>query len=111
MPKIPPKLKNILLTALILSVSFGLSMLLQHYFIIQEHITTIFVFAVFLISLLTDGYRYGIAAAFISMFIVSYAFTFPYFDWNVSTVLGLLSAAVGRGKGAYACEPAPGGVP
>lgn len=94
MPKRSVLSKNILLTALVLSVSFGLSTLLQHFFIIQEHITTLFVFAVFLISLLTDGYLYGIAAAFISTFIVLYAFTFPYFDWNVSTVLGLLSAAV-----------------
>ena len=39
--------KDILLTALLLLVTFGISILLQDVFNIWEHITTLFVFAVF----------------------------------------------------------------
>lgn len=46
---------------------------------VSEHITTIFVFAVFLISLLTEGYCYGIASSIGGMLAVNYAFTYPYF--------------------------------
>ena len=45
-------------------------------------IPSVFVLAVFLISLLTDGYLYGIAAALFSMLAVNFAFTFPFFEFN-----------------------------
>ena len=69
--------KDILLTALLLLVTFGISILLQDVFNIWEHITTLFVFAVFLISLLTDGYLYGIASAVIAVLAINIAFTDP----------------------------------
>ena len=58
------KIKNIAILALSLLFAFGLSLVFQH-FDVEEHITTIFVFAIFLISLLTKGYFYGVFAAFI----------------------------------------------
>ena len=61
--------KNSLITLMTLCGAFGLSLLFQHTFDVQEHITTVFVFAVFLTSLLTDGYFYGVSAAFIGAFI------------------------------------------
>ena len=42
-------------------------MLFQNIFNVQEHITTVFVFAVFLISLSTEGYIYGLISAVLSM--------------------------------------------
>lgn len=61
---------------------------------VHEHITTIFVFAVFLISLLTDGYIYGIAAAVVGTFAVNYIFTFPYFAFDFITPVNLSSAVI-----------------
>lgn len=87
-------LKNILITAGILLISFGISLLLQHVFKVHEHITAVFIFAVFLISLLTNGYVYGIVAAFISMIAVNYAFTFPFFSINFMIPVNMISAII-----------------
>ena len=56
----------------VLCVSFVVSILLQDVLVIREHIATVFVFAVFLISLLTDGYVYGILTALIGVMAVNY---------------------------------------
>ena len=53
-----------------------------------------FLFALFLISLLTNGYVYGIVAAFISMIAVNYAFTFPFFSINFMIPVNMISAIV-----------------
>ena len=44
-------IKNGLITVVSLAFAFGVSLLFQYIFQEQEHITTVFVFAVFLISL------------------------------------------------------------
>jgi len=48
------------------------------------HVPMIFVLAVLVISLLTDGYFYGCFAALLSVFAVNWAFTFPYFKMDFS---------------------------
>lgn len=87
-------LKNILITVGILLIPFVISLLLQHVFKVHEHITAVFIFAVFLISLLTNGYVYGIVAAFISMIAVNYAFTFPFFSINFMIPVNMISAII-----------------
>lgn len=94
MKKLPAYLRDIVITIAILCLSFGFSLLLQYVFEIHEHITTVFVFAVFLISLLTRGYVYGILSSFAGMFAVNYAFTFPYFALNFTIPVNLTSAIV-----------------
>ena len=90
---VPPKM-NLLITVLILSLSFGISLLMQKVIFIDEHVTTLFVFAVFLISLVTDSYIYGVSAAVVSMLLVNYAFTYPYFLLNFTIPQNLFSAVV-----------------
>ena len=90
---VPPK-KNLLITVLILALSFAISLLMQKVIFIHEHITTLFVFAVFLISLVTDSYIYGVFAAVVSMLLVNYAFTYPYFNLNFTIPQNLFSAVV-----------------
>ena len=75
-------------------MSFGISLLFQYIFEVQEHITTVFVFAVFLISLLTKGYVYGILAAFAGTIAVNYAFTFPYFALNFTIPVNFISGII-----------------
>lgn len=86
--------KDILLTALILSSAFIISILFQNVFEIDEHISTLFAFAVFLISMLTGGYVCGIVAAFIGTLAINYAFAFPYFAFNFTIPVNLISAIV-----------------
>lgn len=86
-------IKNVLVFVGFLSLSFGVSVLLQ-LLGAEKPITTVFVFGVFLISLMTDGYFYGIGAAFISVFAVNFAFTFPYFSFNFTIPENLISALV-----------------
>jgi len=71
----------------------------------------VFVLAVLLSARFTEGYFYGFFAAFISVFGVNYAFTYPYFEFNftitgypltfltmfaVSIVVGMLTEQVKR---------------
>ena len=90
---VPPK-TNLLITVLILTLSFCISLLMQKVLFIHEHITTLFVFAVFLISLVTDSYIYGVSAAIVSMLLVNYAFTVPFFKLNFAIRENLFSAVV-----------------
>lgn len=87
-------IKSSILTLVILVISFFISVLMQDVFGISEHVTTIFVFAVFLISLFTEGYVWGMAATVIGVFAVQYAFTYPYFGLDFSNPASLLSAIV-----------------
>lgn len=86
-------LKNSFIALISLLCAFGLSVLL-HTFDVKEHITTVFVFAVFLISLLTEGYLYGVLAAFLATIAVNYAFTFPYFALNFTIPVNLISGII-----------------
>ena len=100
-----PRIRDVIITLGILALCFVVSLLLQDVFDIPEQVTTSFAFAVFLVSLLTDGYTYGLIAAFASVLLVNYAFTFPYFSFNflirsnffsavVMTVIAVLTSAL-----------------
>ncbi len=54
----------------------------------------IYVLAVFLISLFTDKKIYGVIASLLSVLIVNFAFTLPYFKFNFSIYENLVSALV-----------------
>ena len=82
------------MTVLILGLCFAASILMQEVAGIPEQVTTIFAFAVFLISLLTDGYLFGLAAAGASVLLVNYAFTFPYFALDFNIPANFFSAMV-----------------
>lgn len=88
------RMRDILLCVCILGLCFGISILMQEVFDIPEQITTTFAFAVFLISLLTDGYFWGLCAAVVSMLLVNYAFTFPFFEFNFVIPSNFYSALV-----------------
>ena len=67
---------------LILLLSLGtaslICILLQHITTSDVHVPLIFVLAVLVVSLSTDGFFYGLLAAVIGVFGVNYAFTYPY---------------------------------
>lgn len=86
-------IKNLLNSISILLIAVALSVLFQKLGV-EEHITTIFVFAVFLISLLTEGYFYGLASSIGGMLAVNYVFTYPYFAFNFNMSVNLISAII-----------------
>lgn len=54
----------------------------------------VLVLAVFLISLVTEGYFYGVAASFLAVLTDNFVFTFPFFAFDFLTVSNLISAVV-----------------
>ena len=87
-------LKDFLITTGILATAFAVSVVLQDDLGIDEHVTTTIAFAVFLISILTRGYFWGILAAVVGTLVINYAFTFPYFHLNFTIPTNLYSAII-----------------
>jgi len=87
-------LRNLFVSAALLIVSFLLSLLLQEGAGAGEIIPSLFVLAVFLISMLTNGYLFGIAAALSSVLAVNFAFTFPFFEFNFTIYENAVSAII-----------------
>ena len=48
------------------------------------YVSMVFVLAVLLVSRFTEGYVYGVFASFVSVLLVNFFFTFPYFAFNFS---------------------------
>lgn len=92
--KVKGCIKNSIITAFVLVIAFLISILLQDVLDISEHITTLFAFAVYLISLITNGFWYGIIATFASVIAINYAFTYPYFDMDFTMPENIFSAIV-----------------
>lgn len=86
--------KDILFTAVMLSAVFFLNLLMRQLFDTQTLIPMIFVLGVFLISLKTQGYFWGILASLISVLAVNYAFTVPYYAFDLITPECVCCAAV-----------------
>ena len=78
----------------VLAVFFLISLAVQTIFDTQALIPPLFVLAVFLIAMLTDGYGFGVAAALISVLAVNYAFTFPYFSFCFTIQENVISAII-----------------
>lgn len=87
-------IKNIAITVAILVATFVVCLLMQNIFTENVLIPSIFVLEVFLISVVTDGFVYGVAASVISVIAVNYAFTFPYFRINFTIPENLVSAII-----------------
>lgn len=85
---------NILLTLIILMVFFLLCLGMTHVLKIQSLVPAIFTLAVFLISLFTDGYAYGIIASMLSVLIQNFVFTYPYLAFNFTIPENMIVAVI-----------------
>ena len=86
--------KDTLFSILIFCSAFAINLLIQKLFTTQTLVPMIFVFGVFLISLKTHGYCYGIISAIISVFAVNFAFTYPYYAFDFFVEESILSAVI-----------------
>lgn len=88
------RVKDFLIMFGVLMAAVFISLAFQHIFDVEEQITDLFIFAVFLTALWTDGYICGIIAACIGMLAVNFAFTSPFFMFSFSEPENILSAVV-----------------
>lgn len=86
--------KDAIFTSFILFLSLALNMIILELFDTRTLIPMIFVLGVFLISLRTQGYFWGLTASAISVLAVNYVFTFPYYAFDLITPECLGSAVV-----------------
>ena len=86
--------ENIIRAGITLFAGFLICLLLQYYLDNGFLIPSVLVLCVFLISVYTDGYVYGIVGAISSVFIVNFAFTFPYFRISLSMPENVVSVFI-----------------
>lgn len=87
-------IKDGLFTIITLIFLLFLNIWMQEIFDTKTLIPMIFVLGVFLISLKTQGYFWGITASLLSVLAVNYAFTYPYYAFDLISPECLASAIV-----------------
>lgn len=87
-------LKDAFFSLATLAITFILNLSMQQWFQTQTLIPMIFVLGVFLISWRTQGYFWGIAASLVSVLAVNYAFTYPYYAFDLISPECVSSAIV-----------------
>lgn len=87
-------IRNSLIMVASLFVNFLLCRVLQVIFLEETLIPTFVLLGVFLVSVLTDGYFYGVVTSVCSVLLLNYAFTFPYFKINFSIPENIISAVI-----------------
>ena len=87
-------LKNTLITLAILCLCFLMCLVLKYIFNDSALISAIFVLGVYLVSVITPGYLYGILYALLSVLVVNFAFAFPYFAFNFTIAENIVSAII-----------------
>lgn len=85
---------DLLITLFIQIITLVICLVAEEKLGIQYSIPAIFTLSVYLISLVTQGYIYGISASLVSVLAVNYAFTFPYFKFNFTIPENLFSAVI-----------------
>ena len=86
--------KDILFSIIVFCCAFAANLLIQKIFTTRALVPMIFVFGVFLISLKTHGYPYGITSAVVSVFAVNFAFTYPYYVFDFFVEESIFSAVI-----------------
>lgn len=94
MRKLVKYFNNVLITIFMLLFSLIVCLNIQNTVGTHHLIPAIFIVSVFITTLLTPGYIYGVAASLVSALAVNYAFTFPYFKFNFTIHDNLLSAVI-----------------
>ena len=87
-------IRDIAITAGIQLVCFMVCLWIQNSTVENALIPAVSIFGVFLTSVITPGYLYGVAAAILSVLELNFAFTFPFFHFNFSIPENMASAVI-----------------
>ncbi len=90
----PLRLQDAIFTIATFLITFVLNLVVQEVFNTRSLIPMLFVLGVFLVSLKTQGYFWGVSTALVSVLAVNYAFTFPYYAFDLISPECLFSAVV-----------------
>ena len=100
-------------TLFVLAAAYKISDILLCYTGVENNSALIYALAVLIISRVTDGYLWGIAASIFSAFCINYYFMYPYAKFNM-TMPGYTVAVPDQAAGP-GCHPPgtahPGAVP
>ena len=88
------RISDLLFTAVTLTVVFLLNLFLVKQFNTKTMTPMIFVLGVFLVSWRTRGYGFGIASSLVSVLAVNWAFTYPYWEFDLISPECISSAVV-----------------
>ena len=88
------KLRDGLITLVLLVLAFLIAMTVDSLFEAQPLIPLFFVLAVFWVSQLTEGYFWGIASSLFSVLAVNFVFTYPFLAFDFEVVENLVSAVI-----------------
>ena len=86
--------KDALIMVATLASAFLLNLLVQMFSASPSLIPMLFVLGVFIVSLKTQGYFWGVLASLIGVLLVNYAFTFPFYAIDLITPESLASAVI-----------------
>ena len=87
-------IKDFLLSLFVLSLTYFLSYYIQFVFDTDTLVPTIFVLGVFFVSMQTEGYVWGVAASLVSVMLVNFTFTAPYFAIDLIAPENMFAAVV-----------------
>ena len=87
-------IRDIAITVGIQLVCFMVCLWIQNSTVENALIPAVSIFGVFLTSVITPGYLYGVAAAILSVLELNFAFTFPFFHFNFSIPENMASAVI-----------------
>ncbi|MBR6570976.1 MAG: DUF4118 domain-containing protein [Clostridia bacterium] len=88
------RLRDGVLTIAVMAAIFLLVLVLQRFFRADKLIPMLFVLGVFIVSLHTAGYLWGVTASLIGVLLVNYAFMFPYYAFDLLSPVNLATAVV-----------------
>lgn len=94
MKKTKPFILDGIFTLFTLILLFVINLIIEIVFDTRTLIPMIFVLGVFLVSLKTQGYFWGITASLLSVLAVNYAFTFPFYAFDLISPECIFSAVV-----------------
>ena len=94
MPDWKRLLRDGAVTVGILTAMFLLVLGLQQLFDANRLIPMLFVLGIFLVSLHTKGYLWGVLASLLGVLLVNYAFMFPYYAFDLLSPVNLATAVV-----------------
>lgn len=87
-------IKDAAFMATVLAAMYLINFAMEKVFDTNTMIAAIFVLGVFIISMKTEGYLWGILASLFSVFIINFTFTYPYYAFNFTIPENLASAIV-----------------
>ncbi len=94
MKKTVDVLKNSLITLAILCLCFFMCLMIKYVFHNSALVSAVFVLGIYLISVVTPGYIYGVTSALLCVLAVNFAFDFPFFAFNFTIAENIVSASI-----------------